>query len=172
MFTVGKYIDRKDSLGTSVGFLACCNRHSCGCATHVLVENILSIVAASVLLYFDTAFLDNPYKCYYGLDKDCSPFKYDYWLEPISSYTGIYNPDKYTLKVTLIKTQLACAAVMLTTNVVYLVIYTVVALKTSRLRDQAVVVPVVPYGGYGMPTVPFPVTFVECRNYHTRVQIA
>ena len=134
------------------------------------MENIFSIVAASVLLYFDTAFLDNPYKCYYASDTNC--FEYTSGSGYSTFYTGIYNSDKYTLKVTLIRTQLTCAAVMLTTNVVYLVIYAIVALKTMHVREQPVVVPAEPYRSYAMSIAPFPANFVECQNCHTRVQIA
>ncbi len=121
--------------------LACCNRYSVGCATHALVENILSIIAASVLLYLDNLFLNNPYKCLYGSILDCSSFSYD-------SVGSIFSETGYKVKMACIKAQLACAAVMLVTNVVYIVIFVVVAIKTRNTPNQV--------GLFHYGTVPYP----------------
>ena len=77
------------------------NRYSLGCAIHVLVENILSIIAANVLLYFDNLFLNNPFTCLYGSTSNCTK-NYSY-------YSGIYNSVYYTAKLASIEAQTACA---------------------------------------------------------------
>jgi len=115
---------------------ACCNRHSFGCATHVLVENILSIIAASVLLYFDNLFLNNPYTCLYGSTTDCSQYSSSY-----SYSNSIYNSSNYTVKLACIKAQLACAAVMLVTNVIYIIIFIVVIIKTRNESNRVTMLP-------------------------------
>ena len=147
-----------------------------GCATHVLVENVLSIIAASVLLYFDTVFLGNPFKCYFSSDTDCYSPTYGLYYYSHGSYRGIFNPDIYTVKIALIKAQLACAAVMLASNVAYLVIYAVVVMKTRNAHDPVVgplaAVSTIPYAGYAMPTAPLPSSFLECPNCHTQIATA
>jgi hypothetical protein len=164
---------------------ACCNRHSFDCATHVLVENILSIIAASVLLYFDNLFLNNPYTCLYGSFDNCYQYSSSY-----SYYNGIYDPNNYTVKLACIKAQLACAAVMLVTNVIYIIIFILVAIKT---RNESNEIGILPYGTapYYINTQPVanqmqPLTtvsaipqqqpstgqrIVECHNCHTLIQI-
>jgi hypothetical protein len=162
--------------------LACCNRHSLGCATHVLVENILSIVAAAVLLYFDNLFLNNPYTCLYGSTTNCNQYSTYY-----SYSSGIYNPTYYTIKLACIKAQLACASVMLATNVIYIIIFIVIAIKTRNQSNDGVVLP---YGTTPNYVRPQPVVsqiepavtqiqapsaygqrLIKCPNCHTRFPI-
>ena len=109
-----------------------------GCATHALVENILSIIAASVLLYFNTMFLNNPYTCLFGSAYDCSVLNYNsnyYGSYSTFSNNGIYSTTGYTVKLACIKAQLACAAVMLFTCVVYIIIYIVVAVRLRNIDN-------------------------------------
>jgi hypothetical protein len=103
------------------------------CATHVLVENILSIIAALVLLYFDSLFLNNPYICLHGSVSDCNTYSYN------SSYSdiySIYSTTGYTVKMACIKAQLACAVVMFVTNVIYIIIFIIVVFKIRNLSNQ------------------------------------
>jgi hypothetical protein len=166
---------------------ACCNRHSFGCATHVLVENILSIIAAAVLLYFDNLFLNNPFICLYGSTYYCNQSSSSY-----SYNNGIYNSTNYTVKLACIKAQLACAAVMLATNVIYIIIYIIVAVKTRNESNEAGISPygtaLAPYYIHGQPAVnqgqpptnvpSFPQEppstgqrFIRCPNCHVKIQM-
>jgi hypothetical protein len=167
-----------------LSLLACCNRHSLGCAVHVLVENILSIIAASVLLYFDNIFLNNPYTCYFGSTL-CNRL-----------YSGdtIYTQTNYTVKLACIKAQLACAAVMLVTNVIYMIIFMVVAVRTKNESNE---IGIYQHGGSHVHVVSQPMVYqqqppttyastvpqqqpqergsqqriVECHQCHTLIQI-
>ena len=109
--------------------LACCNRGSLGCQIHVLVESILSIIAAAVLLYFNNLFLNNPYTCLFGTSSECS-------LASYSSTYGIYSTTGYTVKLACIKAELGCAAVMLTTCVVYILVFIVVTLRVGKTDNN------------------------------------
>jgi len=111
----------------------CCDRRLLYCANYVRVENILSIITALILLYFDNLFLGNPYICLRGSISGCSGSSYG------SSYSDIYDINSstgYTVKMACIKAQLACAPVILVTNVVYIVIFIIVAIKTISQSNQ------------------------------------
>jgi hypothetical protein len=95
-----------------------------GCATHVLIENILAIIAASVLISFDGIFISNPYVCLYAVDYGCN--------RASDFNRGIYDSTFYTVKMAVIKAQLACAVVMLATNVIYIAIYIYVTIKSRN----------------------------------------
>ena len=149
--------------------LACCNRGSLGCAIHVLVENIISIIAAAVLLYFNNLFLNNPYTCIFGSSYQCSSSYYrsssyyNYYSNSTSSDSsifGIYSTTGYTIKLACIKAELACAAVMLTTCVIYMIIFTVVAIRVRNINNQSGVTsfpqPIQPMPVYTVPYGPPP----------------
>lgn len=110
------------------------------------MENVLSIVAASVLLYFNNLFLNNPYTCLFGFS-DCVSTSYSSSYGS-SYYYSIYNPTNYAVKLACIKAELACAAVMLATNVVYVIIFVVVVVKTRHFSNQTLPSP---YGGMPPP---------------------
>ncbi len=160
-----------------------------GCATHVLVENILSIIAASVLLYFDNLFLNNPYICLYGSTSDCNQYSSSYSY----SYSySIYNPTYYTVKLACIKAQLACASLMLFTNVIYIIIFIVVAVKTKNESNEigvyqsgttSVNANAQPIGYQRQEPTPYVLSthqqpgrsqtrVVECHKCHTLIEIA
>lgn len=130
-------------------FIVCCNRGSRGCATHALVENILSLIASIVLLVYDARFLRNPYTCLwpYGICDDI------YWDIDWSAWWNFYTDDIYRVKLIAIKVQLACAAMMLFLNVVFIAIYIYTSWKvrtelkridpqvTIELRNQQFLAP-------------------------------
>lgn len=150
------------------------------CATHVLVENILSIIAASVLIYFDSLFLQNPCTCLYASTYNCSRSYYN-------SYAyGIYDSTAYTVKMICIKAQLSCAAIMLVTNIIYIIIFIVVAIKTRKENSQ-VVIPQYdaalsrPINHQSVPQSKASSVYItyisqqrtiECQNCHTLISIA
>jgi hypothetical protein len=119
----------RNILSLSLFHLACCCPTTLCCTTHAVVENVLSIIAASVLLYFNALFLNDPYKCLFDFFQ-CS---YEAKTYPYPSYD---STAAYPVKMICFKAELACAAVMLVTNVVYVLIFMVVAVKTCILSDQ------------------------------------
>ncbi|CAF2117056.1 unnamed protein product [Rotaria magnacalcarata] len=112
--------------------VVCCNRESRGCATHALVENVLSIIASSVLLYYDSQFLRYPNGCFWSFEL-CI-------FSPISitwNFFSDYNIiDLGEAKLIAIKAQLACAAVMLSLSVFFLIIYIYTALKVGSKQTS------------------------------------
>ena len=56
----------RDTSAPSLPLVACYCPTSSDCTTHAAVENSLSIVAASALLYFNALFLNNLYTCLFG----------------------------------------------------------------------------------------------------------
>ena len=123
----------------SLSHLACCNQHSTGCATHVLVENILSIIAASVLLYYDRLFLSNPFTCIFGSVSNCGTITWNWNDHDSTAYTGIYNRSNYDLKMAMIKVQLGCGVVMQLTCVTYVAIYIRALIRTRAFANAVVV---------------------------------
>jgi hypothetical protein len=107
--------------------IVCCNRGSRGCATHALVENILSIIASIVLLYYDAQFLHEPRTCFWPqtiCDITNGYSSYGLW------WYGLYGYH-YQNKLIAIKMQLACAAVMLAVSLAYIIIYIYTSLKVQ-----------------------------------------
>ena len=147
MFTVSEYLQLTVNLAIiclEFFLLACCNRGSLACATHVLVENILSIIAASVLLYFNNLFLNNPYTCLFRSTYECSYSYYNRYSNTsyYSSYSnGIYDNTSYTVKLACIKAELACGSLMLTSCVAYIIIYAVVAVLVGCKDDEPYTIP-------------------------------
>ncbi len=119
-------------------FVVCCKRGSQGCATHALIEHILSMIASSVLIYFDVQFLRNPLTCLWP--------KLLCQIDPLnitwSNFWFYYSSSTQKVKLTAVKIQLACAIIMLVTSVVFicLFIYTCVKIrakaKTYRSQQQ------------------------------------
>ncbi|CAF1460994.1 unnamed protein product [Rotaria sp. Silwood1] len=108
--------------------VACCNRGSQGCATHALVENILSIIASCVLLYYDTRFLHYPLGCFweYGM---CNS---SYWSWTWSAFLGYSVLNIMHFKLIAIKIQLTCAALMLALGVLFFLSYLYVIVKVRQ----------------------------------------
>ena len=108
-------------------FVVCCNRKSRGCATHALVENILSVIASIVLIYFDAKFLQNPSTCYWPYDLCLD----DYWDLNSGIWWNIYDFDGPKAKIIAVKVQLSCAAIMLALCLLFIVVYIYTSLKVK-----------------------------------------
>lgn len=82
--------------------------------------NVLSIGAAIVVIYYDSQFIQSPSLCLLQITANC-----------VSSYSiGTFiNSTSYGTKDTLIKVQLGCAAGMLLTNLIYVIIFIVVTIR-------------------------------------------
>lgn len=111
----------------------CCCRTSRYCATHAFVQNILSIVASAVLLYYDSKFLRGPLGCFWSYDLcyiHILDFHWDIWTN-----FSIYDVER--AKLIAIKVQIACAAVMLVLSTSFVLIY---MYATSEARKKQHVV--------------------------------
>ncbi|CAF0879819.1 unnamed protein product [Adineta steineri] len=99
--------------------LGCCCRNSSRCATYVLILHIISIAASSVLLYYDISFLRNPYTCLWPKNL-CNE-----GLTNLKFFNITINASQnmHWIKFTLIKIQIGCAAAMIATCLVYILIY-------------------------------------------------
>ena len=168
MYSVSEYyccIHLLESLSLPLSLSACCcccrYRATPCCSTHAVVENVLSIIAASVLLYFNNLFLSNPFTCLFGFS-GCVTTSYSSSYDDSPYSYGINNPTNYAVKLACIKAELACAAVMLVSNVVYVLIFIVVAVKTRNLSNQNLesqygvtsppaLVPTIAYSAYPAP---------------------
>jgi hypothetical protein len=100
-------------------FIGCCNQVSQGCAMYALVENILSVAASSVLLYYDVKFLEEPSMCFWP-GKICTEAD---WNIISSSWWENYDIDIYNAKLIAIKAQLSCAIIMLVLCLVFILRY-------------------------------------------------
>lgn len=120
IFTVSK--SKISSIQTIISIrLACCNQDSLACAIHTLVQNLLSIGAAIVVIYYDNLFINNPYTCILTFTTNCSSSSV---IDSISS--GLTS---YSTKQTLNKVQIGCASGMMLTNVIYVIIFVVVTIR-------------------------------------------
>ncbi|CAF2459912.1 unnamed protein product [Rotaria sp. Silwood2] len=99
--------------------VACCNRGSQGCATHALVENILSMIASCVLLYYESQFLLYPSTCFWPY----SICRLSSWDLSWGAFVGYSIFDIQRYKLIAIKVQLSCAAIMLALSVLFFLIY-------------------------------------------------
>jgi len=131
-FIVGKYF--RHSFGLKLLFIiGCCCRRSPGCATYTLIQHILSIVASSVLLFYDVLFLRQPNTCLWP-NNLCDGAQLNL------NFFGIIldiSTDINWMKFTLIKIQITCAAVMIATCIVYIVIYIYTSIRVHTNNTVA-----------------------------------
>ncbi|CAF3344057.1 unnamed protein product [Rotaria socialis] len=112
--------------------VVCCNRESRCCATHALVENVLSIIASSVLLYYDTQFLRYPTACFWSFELCIfSPISVAWHV-----FSGYNIFDLREAKLIAIRAQLACAAIMLSLSVFFFIIYIYTVLKVESKQTS------------------------------------
>ena len=162
--------------------LVCCNTYSMPCAIHTLVQNVLSIAAASVIIYFDSIFMYYPGICYFSTSATCSGLS--------SATLTSSSSGSYQIKTTCIKAQLACAATMMFTNVIYIAFFIFVAVKSNRRSNghspggfpsavPPTQIPVHPNSG-NLPNYPyalqppmpnFPSYVAECPNCHIYMRV-
>ena len=149
------------------------------CAIHALVQNVLSIGAASVVIYFANLFMIYPGLCFFSSSSGCSSS---------TSLTLSSASSTYQIKATLLKAQLACAAVMMFTSVVYIAIFTFIAIKANRRSKGQPPIEHLPvntsqpvnfYSGdpntypYALhpPAPNFPSYVAECPNCHIYMRV-
>lgn len=99
-------------------------------ASYLLATHIISIIASSVLLYYDVLFIRNSFTCLWPNDF-CNEDQLDLHLFSIALST---STDIHPLKFILIKIQIACCIVMVIICVIYICIYlyTIIRVYTSK----------------------------------------
>ena len=100
-----------------------------------MAENILSIIAACVLIYFDSRIIKNPQECLWPRSLCLSFDTLDTLLRPDQS---IFFVDIPVSKATIAKIQLATAAVMLFLCLLFAAayIYTLYKVSSQLKRNQ------------------------------------
>jgi len=131
-FIVGEYLRRLSEHERSF-FIVCCCRKSSGCATYALIQHILSIAASSVLIYYDTLFIREPQTCLWP-NNLCYDDQASFSVFGITLGTSV---DIDWIKFTLIKIQIACAAVMILTCIVYIVIFIYTTIRVHQKNKVA-----------------------------------
>ena len=132
-------------------FLVSCCRRSRGCATYNLILNILSIAAASVLLFYDVLFLREPHTCLWP-DSFCTNIQLNLNLFGLPVNTSENIND---IKFTLIKIQIACAAVMICACLVYIGIYIYTTIRMCQRNTVADSHTIIELGRVQQPPPPF-----------------
>jgi hypothetical protein len=84
-----------------------------------LLENILSAIASSILLYYDVRFIKEPWVCHWP-GRICSDYD---WSFTWSTWWNKYNIDIRHAKLIAIKVQLSCATIMLALCLLFILIY-------------------------------------------------
>ncbi|CAF1228170.1 unnamed protein product [Rotaria sordida] len=101
-----------------ISLLACCNRSSVGCATYVMIKNILAFIFSAVLIDFDRRFINGQLSDYTTVDdfRNC-----------ISSYNS--NTNYGNILLSLAKAQLAASVIILVSSLVFIAIYIYVYIR-------------------------------------------
>jgi hypothetical protein len=109
---------------------------------------------ALCVIGFDAYFLNNPTQCFFS--NDCSSFEYSY---------NTYSTNSeylYSIKVPLIKGQLAAGALMFVSSVIFIIIFAVTSYRVSRATQSDHVPPVpvaiAPTSTQYVPSVPVAIT--------------
>ncbi|CAF1192789.1 unnamed protein product [Adineta steineri] len=105
----------------------CCGR-SAGCGIYLVIQNSISLVFAIILVIFTARFVKNPCLCYGAL---CYiPNWHD-----IYDFDSIYGNYLYLCtsrtfqKLPILKGLLACAALMLISNIIFIIVYIIFSIK-------------------------------------------
>ncbi|CAF0844262.1 unnamed protein product [Didymodactylos carnosus] len=110
-----------------------------GCATHALIENVLSLIFACVLVAINAKFIQNPRnKCYFT-ESICSNTN---WITAIYDYAECGVVDRHgqcgNTRLNIIKGQLAAAVLMLAICLVYIILYIVTVIFVSRSKQPVI----------------------------------
>lgn len=112
----------------NVAFLACCNHSSVGCATYVMIKNIVAFIFAAVLIDFDRKFINGQAT---GL--------FSGYLITNCRITGgsTSNSDLWSIMLSLAKGQLADAIIILISSLVFVGIYIYVYIRAFTDSKRA-----------------------------------
>ncbi len=109
--------------------LACCNRSSVGCATYVMIKNIIAFIFAAVLIDFDRKFINSQGYLYVAGSTITSCLDNSY-SNSAGSNNG--NIDYIGISLSLAKGQLAASVIILVSSLVYVGIYIYVYIRALR----------------------------------------
>jgi len=119
--------------------VCCCRRRSC--ATHAVVQNLISFIFASALIGINIAFIQRPNQCFLTGRICNSQFWGDNISVPFECPFDSNSSDCGKTRLALIKAQLACGAILAAACFLYLIVYYVVASRAARTnRRQALTV--------------------------------
>jgi hypothetical protein len=124
--------------------VCCCRRQSC--ATHAVIQNIFGFIFACVLIGLNIAFIQEPNKCFFteGICQKLSWTSYVY--DSIECLVDGLSTGCGNTRISLIKAQLASAVLMAATCLIYLIIYGIINMRTSKASrctpSEAVMAPV------------------------------
>lgn len=105
----------------------CCRTRGCGVAT--LIFQCLSIPMAICVIGFDAYFLNHPTQCF--LSDDCSSYNVNSYFNELWGDLSNIN-DLVDIKIPLIKGQLAAGVLMLTSCIIYIIIFAITAYRISK----------------------------------------
>jgi len=146
----------KLSLTTFSFFLACCNKSSVGCATYVLIKNILAFIFSAVLIDFDRKFIDSQGYLYVTGSTITSCLDNS---NINSAHSDNGNIDYIGISLSLAKGQLAASVIILVSSLVFVGIYIYVYIR-ALYYDQNMRNSGMPSGVQFAPTMASP-------NYET-----
>ena len=155
----------------SLAGAGCCCRTSC-CITAALVFQCLAIPVSIGVIGLDGYFLNHPLQCFFS--DYCSYYSYygyDYYSNSTTNRNPSPSSDFYSIKLPLVKAQLAAGVLMLVSCIVFIIIYIIANVlmrkgpKTGQPMAQPYVAHNQPYAGAPVPvqtvvTVPPPVQVV------------
>ncbi len=140
-----------------------CTGRSNGCGIYLVVQNIINGIFAIVLIIFTSLFVQNPCLCY-GILCNIPPWEAFYNFE---SYYGYYG-NRCTLrtwdKLPLLKALLACAVLMLFSNIIFIILYLIayIWLRSKPIHDPRKQLPELPI--YQQPPMVSPPDPYEVRT--------
>ncbi|CAF0771541.1 unnamed protein product [Rotaria sordida] len=113
-------------------FCYLCCRKSSACGIYLVIQNIINLIFATILLIFTSRFIKDPCLCYSALCfiPNWNHINYDDDDDHFS-----YSCTSRTFKkVPMLKGLLACAILMLISNILFIIIYSIAVI---RLRHKA-----------------------------------
>ncbi|UJR08947.1 hypothetical protein I4U23_013199 [Adineta vaga] len=113
--------------------VGCCCRKSPLCATYTFIVYLLSIAISSILVFYDVSFLRNPHTCLWPKNL-CNEQFTDMHLFSITLNT---SNEIHWIKLTLLKIQIGCAAAMIATCLVYVLIYVYTGIRVHAKNTVA-----------------------------------
>ncbi|CAF1229008.1 unnamed protein product [Adineta steineri] len=119
--------------------VCCCRRRSC--ATHAVIQNILGFSFACALIGINIAFIRQPNKCFFT-EGICRTLSWtSYISDPIECLVDGLTTGCGNTRISLIIAQLASGVVMAMTCLIYLIIYIIITVRTSKVNQGQVVTP-------------------------------
>ncbi|CAF1378502.1 unnamed protein product [Adineta steineri] len=112
----------------------CCGR-SAGCGIYLVIQNSINLVFAIILVIFTARFVKDPCLCYGAL---CHIPNWNQIFDFDSFYGNFIYPctSRTFEKLPILKILLACAALMLVSNIIFIIVYIIFLVK-SRMDKSS-----------------------------------